>query len=162
MAEKQSKMTNDQPKASGKSWADVVGQTKEQQEIYPKLDFGPKGQETTFVVEFLEQEPRVIKFEDKMADRDEWINGKPPVVNGFAINVKVVGTQERRSILMRDDPNHGLVRGIGGLVKANGGKLLGVHARIEATNYTHKQWGKNTRGYAVYQVDASAANDLPR
>jgi hypothetical protein len=157
-------MSKDQSKivpAVGKSWKDVAAQTTPQKEIYPKLfDALAKHDEATFTVEFIQAEPESIEFPDKFADKKLWKNDKPPMVSGFAINVRNLETDSLRSIVFRDDPEHGLVRGIATLAKANGGSLLGVTAKVELRNYNHRQYGP-TRGYNVYQVGVKPADEAP-
>lgn len=129
---------------SGNAWAKIQAEAAERPDIFPRLEFGDdKMAEVTHVVTFLEDEPRLITFKDKY-------NGDADTP-GLAINVSMRETGESRSIIMRDDANHGLTAGIGKIAARNGGKLSGVTVRIETKNYRHKQYGP-TRGYVVTVV----------
>lgn len=105
--------------------------------------------EVSHTVEFLEDEPRLITFKDRFNGDKE--------TPGLAINVRVVATGEPRSIIMRDDPNHGLTAGVAKVAARHGNRLSGIRVRIDTKNYDHKQYGK-TRGYVVSEVSAPATD----
>lgn len=135
------------PQAS--SWSKLQEQAKDRPDIFPRLEFGEsKTDEVSVDVEFLDDEPRSITFKDRFNN-----NADTP---GLALNVRVMDTGDFRSIVMRDDASHGLTAGIAKLAGRNGGHLKGVGARIETRNYTHKVYGKDTRGYNVVQVPVRA------
>jgi len=165
MATKKATQTNiAKPEVKG-TWLDRVNEAKELADILPKLDFGKKGDEISHVIVFTEDEPRFISFRDKYASEEEWVNGEPPLINGLAINVRVVESAvhksgEPRSILMRDDPQHGLTSKILSLAKRHK-TLGGVKIRIATRNYNHPRFGPGTRGYDVVDLGREEPADTP-
>lgn len=142
----QNKKTEQTPIAPDASWEEMVASSKELPDILPKLKFGEgKTDEVAVDVVFLEDQPRVIEYDDPFS------GGKG---KSFVVNVRVISGPENgssRSLMMPKSLEHGLTRGITNLAKKGGTNLKGRAARIETRNYKHKQYGP-TRGYTVSEI----------
>lgn len=114
----------------------------------PKLKFGEdKLAEVTVDVEFTEDKPRTVPYED------EFKGGQESLV--FVIDCRVLSGPERgsmRSLFIPTDENHGLTRGIMNAAKPRNGRMKGMAVRIETKNYRNKRYKTLTRGYTVSEI----------
>lgn len=149
MAQKKPEQT---PIAPDASWEQMVASAKELPELHPKLKFGEKKTDEGRVdILFLEDQPRVIEYEDPFN------NGAK--AHALAVNVRVLtgpDTGSTRALIMPKKLDHGLTRGITSLAKKGGARLKGRACRIEYSNYKHKTFGP-TRGFTVSEIDPPAA-----
>lgn len=144
------KKTEQTPIAPDASWEQMVREAQELPDMFPKLKFGEgKTDEVAIDVLFLEDQPRIIEYDDP------FLGGK---AKSFVITVRVLSGPESgnsRSLFMPKDLAHGLTRGVTSMAKKGGMRLKGRAARIETRNYQHKQYGP-TRGYTVSEISAPA------
>lgn len=147
------KKTEQAPITENQSWEEIVAKAKDLPEILPKLRFGKaKLDEVRIDVEFLEDQPRFITFKDPFNDGKD---GKALVVNVRVLAAEGPGNVEQagnsRCLILKNDANHGLTRGIIAAAKRHGSRLKGRAVRIETTVYKHATFG-DTRGYTVSEI----------